>query len=225
MASIFPSLLPLILGSALAPVWIVLVLLTLRSRNGLLKAFAFVAGVTTVRLLQGVLFGLVLGNAKATGDNSAAPVASTLIMVMGILLLITAVKTYRHEPGLDDPPPKWMGMIDTVTPRRMFGMGLLLTLLAPKLWVFTLSAIAVIREAEFGNPNDSVTAFLIFVLGAQSLMIAAVLLYAIAPRSSARFLESATDWLERHDRQIKIVVSTIFGFYFLWNGVSGLILS
>lgn len=226
MANILPSLLPMILGTALAPIWIILVLLMLRSRNGLLKAFAFIAGATTLRLLQGVLFGYVLGASPAAEGQATgpSPVVSTLLLVVGILLLIAAIKTLRREPDPDAPPPKWMTMIDSATPLKTFGLGMMFTLVAAKLWVFTLSAIGVIREAKFGNPADNITAFLVYVLGAESLLILPLLIYAIAPRQSASLLGAATDWLERYNRPITIAVSLIFGTFFVWKGISGLLL-
>jgi hypothetical protein len=216
----------MILGTALAPIWIILVLLMLRSRNGLLKAIAFVAGATTVRLVQGVLFGYVLGAAKAAEGESGgpSPVVSTLLLVVGILLLIAAIKTLRQEDDPDAPPPKWMKIVDSATPLQTFGLGAMFTLIAAKFWVFTLSAIGVIRESDFSRPSENFTAFLIYILGAELLLILPVLIYMIAPRRSASLLRSATDWLERYNRPITLTVSSLFGCFFLWKGIAGLLL-
>ena len=55
------SLLPYIIGSALVPMYIILVVLLLKSPGqGLLKGAAFVAGITATRLLQGLIFGFRL---------------------------------------------------------------------------------------------------------------------------------------------------------------------
>ncbi len=225
MTNTFLNLLPMILGTALAPIWIILVLLMLRSRNGLVKAIAFVAGATTVRLVQGVLFGYVLGAAKAAEGESGgpSPVVSTLLLVVGILLLIAAIKTLRQEDDPDAPPPKWMKMVDSATPLQTFGWGAMITLIAAKLWVFTLSAIGVIRESSFSSPSENVLAFFIYVLGAELLLILPLLIYAISPRQSAAMLGSVTSWLEKYNRPITIGVSLIFGSLFFWKGVTGLV--
>jgi hypothetical protein len=66
MGNAIVSLLPLIIGSALVPAQIILYILLLKSsRQGLLKASAYVGGMTTVRLLQGLFFGLILTNSTA----------------------------------------------------------------------------------------------------------------------------------------------------------------
>jgi hypothetical protein len=226
MTNTFLNLLPMILGTALAPIWIILVLLMLRSPNGLLKALAFVAGATTVRLVQGILFGYVLGAAKAVEGEAGgpSPVVSTLLLAVGILLLITAIKTLGQADDPDDPPPKWMKMVDSATPLQTFGLGAIFTLVAAKLWVLTLSAIGVIRENNLNSSSDNILTFLIYVVGAEALLILPVLIYAITPRQSARLLRSTTDWLERYNRPITIAVSSIFGCFFLWKGISGLLL-
>lgn len=217
------DLFPMILGTVLAPVWIIIVLLVLRSPNGLVKAIAFIVGITIVRLLQGLLFGYILSGIDSAGaSGELSPVILIVLVVLGILLLISAIKTLMHEPDPDAPPPKWMKKLDQATAPALLGMGILFTLVAPKLWIFTLSAIGVIRSANL-SPTESLTAFLTYVVGAQSLIMLPVLLYAIAPRQSASLLQSVSDWLMRYNSQITLVVSFVFGSLFLWKGISGLV--
>ncbi|UBF24754.1 GAP family protein [Kovacikia minuta CCNUW1] len=215
------DLLPMVVGAALAPVWMIIVLLILRSPNGLVRAISFVAGVTIVRLLQGFLFGYVLKSSAAEGSNGESPIVSVLLMVLGILLLISAVKKLMNEDDSDAPPPKWMSMLDQAKAPTLFGLGVLFTLIAPKLWVFTLSAIGIIWGADL-SPLDRGMTFLAYVLGAQALMILPLVLCAIAPRQSASLLQSISNWLMRYKSQITLVVSLVFGSFFLWKGLSGL---
>jgi hypothetical protein len=224
MSDVILTILPMILGSALVPIWIILVLLLLRSSNGLAKAGAFIAGATTVRLAQGVVFGLLFGASQAVSNepHAPSPVVSTLLLLVGILLLITALKGLRRGTDPDAPPPRWMMAMDSANALTVFGLGAGLTLIAAKLWVLTLSAIGTIREANLGR-SESMTAFLIYVLGAQSLILLPLLLSAIAPHQSATLLGSVTRWLETYNRPITIAVSLIFGPLFLWKGVKGLV--
>ena len=110
MSDVLVSMLPLIIGSAVLPMQIIIEFMLLKSpKQGLLKACAYVAGMTTVRLLQGIIFGLILtGSAAASSEESSgkSPVMATLLMVLGILLLITAYKQWRKEDDPDAPPPK-----------------------------------------------------------------------------------------------------------------------
>jgi hypothetical protein len=220
MAELFLYLLPFILGSAVVPLQVMIIILLLSNpNNGLIKAICLVAGMTVVRLLQGVIFGLVFTPAESSGKS---PVVSTLLMVLGILLLITAYKQWRNEDDPDGPPPKWMVMLDTLTPLKALGMGAGLVLISGKFWVFTLSAIGVIEEAQLGQPSSTV-AFLLFVLLAQSLLLSAILIRVIVPKQSKAVLEASSAWLTRYNRPIVLVVSLVFGLLFLYQGASGLL--
>lgn len=215
------SLLPFIIGSAVVPVQVMIIILLLNNpMNGLAKAAALVAGMTTVRILQGILFGWILSpGAQESGGKSL--LVSTLLVVLGILLLITAYKTWRNEPDADDPPPKWMTMLAGLTPLKAFGMGAVLVLISGKFWVFTLSAIGVIEEAQLGQPSSTV-AFLLYILLAQSLLLLALGIRVIIPEQSKSSLESISVWLTRYNRPIVIAVSLVFGLLFFLQGVSAL---
>jgi len=201
MGDVIVSLLPLIVGTAIVPVWIIVVLLLLSSQNGLVKAGAFVAGAMAVRLGQGLVIGPLLGASEAAAegeDGGQGPVVSTLLLVVGILMLVTAFRTVTHHDDPDAPPPKWMSMLDSLTPLKAFGFGAVLLLLGAKHWVFTLSAIGVIRAADLDRAQN-VIAFLIYVLGAELLLLTPIVAYALAPKQLEAGLQAATTWLERHN--------------------------
>jgi hypothetical protein len=223
MGVIIVSLLPLIVGAALLPVWIIMALFLLRGKGGLPKAAAFAAGAMTVRVVQGVLFGFVFSEATdASGEGGSNLITSTLLLVLGILMLISAVKKWRKEEDPDAPPPKWMDILGRLSALQAFGMGALLMALAIKQWVFTLSAIAVIEQGELSRAG-SVLIYLLFVLAAQSLVLAPILVSAVAPVQAAKLLDAIQGWLERNNRAIVIAASSIFGVWFLWKGIAGLI--
>ncbi|NJK38970.1 MAG: GAP family protein [Oscillatoriales cyanobacterium RM2_1_1] len=223
MTDVILAMIPMMLGSAIAPIWIILVLLMLRSPHGLVKAILFVAGASVVRLLQGFIFGYLFKSSDHVGGSSGpSPVVSALLLMIGILLLITAVKTLRKEEDPDAPPPKWMTLVDSASPSKLFILGGVVTLVAAKLWVFTLSAIGVIRDANLSE-SQSWTAFIVYMLGAQSLVLLPILIYLVLPSQFVKLLGSATDWLQKYNRIITLAVSIIFGILFLWKGTSGLL--
>jgi putative Mn2+ efflux pump MntP len=207
----------------LLPVWIIMALFLLRGEGGVRKALAFAAGAMTVRLVQGVLFGYVFGTAAdAYGESGSNLITSTLLLVLGILMLISAAKKWRKEEEPDVPPPKWMATLGGLSAIRAFGIGTLLMALSIKQWVFTLSAIAVIAQGELSLAGSALTYFF-FVLAAQSLVLAPILVSAVAPVQAAMLLDPIQGWLERNNRAIVIAASSIFGVWFLWKGIAGLI--
>jgi hypothetical protein len=149
MNGIFVELTPMILGSLLGVLWIMVVLLLLASPRGVSKAAAFVLGMTLTRLAQGLLFGSVLSESPdAQGDASGtSPVAATLQFVLGVLLLVAASRKWAKAPDLDEPPPAWMASLEGMAPGRALAVGAGMAAIEVKLLAFTLSAIGVIRAA------------------------------------------------------------------------------
>ncbi len=220
------SMLPLILGSAIVPVQIIMVILMLTSeKQGPLKAIMFVLGMTLVRIGQGILFGLVLtGGSSDPADVSegTAWFKSTLLLVLGVLLLITAYKKFSSDPDPDAPPPKWLTMLETLSPLKAFAIGVGLVLISAKLWVFTLGAIGTVADARLGQPDSTIT-YLLYILLAQSILIGVILIRLLFPTRAASLLGRFGDWLEVHDSQIVMVVSLIFGVLFAYQGMIGLL--
>ncbi len=222
MNTVLISLIPYIIGSALVPIQIIVVILLLTSeRRGPLKAILFVLGMTLARIAQGILFGLAL-----TGDGDSADAAQSsggfralLLIGLGILLLLTAYKQWAREPDPDAPPPKWLTMLDDVTLLRalLFGAGFIL--IAAKLWIFTLSAISTIGAAQLGR-SASTTTYLLYILLAQALLILPILLRLLLPNQAGGWLRAFGGWLEKNNRPIVIVVSLVFGLFFLYQGLS-----
>ncbi len=225
IGALLVSLLPYIIGSALVPVYIILVVLLLKSpRHGLLKGAAFVGGITTTRLVQGLIFGFVFAESAASLEEPGGKglVVSTLLLVLGIYLLIAAYKQWRGEDDPDAPPPKWLTMMDSLTAPKAFAIGVGLPLIGVKLWVFTLGALGTIAEAAVGQP-DSTIAYLFYILLAQALLLIPILIRLLVPARSQSILDGLSDWLIRNNRTIIMVVSLIFGLYLLYLGISGLL--
>jgi hypothetical protein len=223
MGSTIAEILPLMIGSALGPAPIIMVLLLLRRPGGLLIACSLVGGMTATRLVQGALFGRVASSVDTSdGKNDSSTIVTVLLLVIGILMLVTALRLFLKEEDPDAPPPKWLQLIGTMTPRTAFAIGAGMLLIAPKHWVFLLGAIGVIREADISQ-SQGITAFLIFVLGAEALLISPLLAYTVAPSRSGPALAKLADWMERKNLQIAIAVALIFGLYFTWKALDGLL--
>jgi hypothetical protein len=222
---VIASLLPLIFGASIGcPVWLIVALILLRGKRGVAKAAAFAAGVIAVRTFQFALFGRLFGTIASTnGQDVFDLIPSTLLLIAGLVLVITAVRTWWcKEEDSDAPPPRWMMALGAMSTPAAFGMAVVLMFVAIKQWVFTLSAIAVIDDAYLSN-IETILAYLFFILMAQFLMLAPIISSAVAPLYSARMREIVLRWLERNSRVITIVVSLAFGVWFLSKGVTGLV--
>jgi len=223
MSNVLVELIPVMVGAAVVPLYPIIVLLLLQSEGGLRKAAAFVSGGVAMRLAQGTLFGLVFGAAMSgSSEEGQRLIASTLLLVVGLLLLLTAFKKWRKEEDPDDPPPKWMTGISGLSGLQALGAGALFVTIAVKQWVFTLSAIGIITEAGLGGSTSAVL-YLFYTLITQILVLPPLLFYALAPERAAKPLQAAQSWLERHNRVIVMIVSFIFGLWFSYKGLTGLL--
>jgi hypothetical protein len=212
-------LLPLVIGSMLMPAWILLVLSLLKSEQGRVRSVAFVGGVTAVRLLQGITFNSVISVADVTRKTSELEIiVSTLQLVIGILMWAAALRQVYAQDEPDALIAKWMTLVTVLTPFRAFGLGALLVATSARAWLFTLAAIGVIGEAELGAAQ-SIVAFLLYVLGAQLLLVLSIFVGLWAPE----LFGALANWLQARDRPITIAVSLAVGGFFLWRGASGLI--
>lgn len=222
MNDLWTTLLPLIVGSALVPAQIIVTILLLRSRGGRIAAVAWIAGMTVVRLAQGVVFGLVLG-AASTGEASGGPgwILSGILLVLAVVLYAAAAKELAGGTDEDAPPPKWMSMVEGVTPGRSFLLGAGLVLIGAKLWVFTLGAIGAIGDAGLGQPAATI-AFVVYVVLAQGILIGVVGMAYLLPARADAILDRVHELLERYNRAIMVAVGLLFGTWFLVMALEGL---
>jgi cytochrome c biogenesis protein CcdA len=221
VGNVLIQLLPLIIAAMAMPTWALLVLFLLRARGGPADAIAFVGGVTSVRLVQGVLFGAVLSTAIGwQRPSERVAFISALLLVTGVLMWAAALREWGKAVDPDDTPSlsaRWASMAQSITPAKAFGAGALLVAASSRAWLFTLAAVGIIGQAAL-TPAESLIVFLLYVLGAELLLLAPI---ALSVRSPKRF-ESASGWLEAHERPIVIAVSLILGAIFVWAGVHGL---
>lgn len=211
------NLIPLIIGSAILPMQIVVTIVLRRSKAGLLAAAAFVAGMTVLRLVQGLVLGLLLGSAQSMEtalQSGAGPVVSTVLLMAGILLLAAGLRQYLTGEDPDAPPPRWMGVAVAMKPSTAFGFGMLLVAVGGKWWLFTLGAVGAIADADQGLLPSTVD-YLIFVALAETPVLLIVLGSALAPRRSAPVLDAIATWMEKHNHAIVIAACAFFGAWFV----------
>jgi hypothetical protein len=215
------NLLPLALASALVPAPLVATILLMRSST--LAAGAWVAGMSVVRLAQGVVFGLIFSGGSSAATETPAgrsAIVSGVLLVVSIMLFATAAQKLFGDDDPDAPPPGWMALIATMGPGRAFLLGAGLLVVNAKFWVFTLGALAAIEEADLAR-HESIASFLVFAVLAIAPQLLALGFAAIAPTRSRSLLGAVADWLQRNNRAIVVVVSLVFGTWFLAKALTG----
>jgi hypothetical protein len=222
VAGLWGSLLPLAIASAVVPIQLVITVLLLRSGHGRVASLAWVAGMLTVRLGQGIVFGLILGPDVLGGGASGPDTAvSLLLLVVAILFLVMAARKLVDDPDEDAPPPRWMVGVERATPARAYLMGVGMLLIGAKFWVFTLGAISTIDAADLGQ-GGALLAYLVFVLLAMSVHLGIVGIAYAAPARADVALTRFSGLLTRYDRPVTIALGGVFGAWFLVKALDGL---
>jgi hypothetical protein len=222
VTGLWGSLLPLAIASAVVPVQLVVTVLLLRSSHGRAASLAWVMGMLTVRLGQGILFGLILGPGEPGGEErSTGSVTSLLLLVIAILFLLMAARELFDGPDDDAPPPGWMARIEGATPGRAYLLGVGMMLIGAKFWVFSLGAIAAIDAADPGAAAAVLT-YLLFVLLAMSVHLAILGMAYVVPDRADVVLARFSDLLARYDRPVTIALGIVFGLWFLVKALDGL---
>jgi hypothetical protein len=226
VSELWLTLLPLIAASALTPVQTLVTLLLLRRRRGGVRAAsAFITGMATMRLLQGLLFALLFPgdsiDAGNRGAEGAGPVEAGILIVLALLLYATAVQQALSEQDPDDPPPKWLVTAQSMSATRAYLVGIGLVLLSGKLWIFSLGVVGAVRDSGISTPAGVLT-FLIYVVLSAAIPLLLIAMKLVAPDRSSQLLETWQGWLEGHKASIVIALSLLFGTWFLLTGLSWL---
>ncbi len=215
--------LPVAVGVLISPLPIVAVVLMLVSGRAKANAFSFLVGwfvaVGAVTLLVATLAG------AATPDDDGPPLwAAILKIVLGVLLLLLAVKQWRGRPraGVEPPAPTWMAAIDAFTPVKAAGLAVLLGAVNPKNLLLVVSGGAAIASAAPADTNAQVVASVVFALVASLGVATPVFIYLFMGSRAATMLDELKAWMIHHDAVIMAVLLLVLGAKMLGDGIAAL---
>jgi threonine/homoserine/homoserine lactone efflux protein len=212
MNQVIGDLLPLAVGVAISPIPIIATILMLLAAKAGGTSVGFLLGwVAGIAVATGVFTALAGAGFGGSGEPSAA--VSWIKIGLGVLLLLLAVRQWRGrpKPGADAALPKWMSAIDTVTPAKAAGLGLLLSAVNPKNLLMCVAAGAAIGTGGLSAGGD-VAAVAVFT----------VLAYAVARDRLRRPLDELKDWLQTHNAAVMSVLLLVIGTVLIGKGIGGL---
>jgi hypothetical protein len=222
MVDLWTTLLPLVIGSAVVPTQIVVTGVLLRSSRG--KAVAWIAGMAGLRVLQGVLFGLVFAEARSHATSAGGPriLTSGLLLAIAVLFYATALRqAIAGEDAAAAPAPQWLSRVESMPGVAAFGAGAAYVALSPEKWVFTLTAIGAIADAALGL-WASVLNFAAFVALTVSTGLGVFGFATLDPERAAAVSARVGRWFERRARVVTAVLGAVFGTWFLLKALSAL---
>ena len=220
MGPVIGEILPLALGIAISPIPIIAAILMLLSPKARSTGVGFLLGWVLGIVLVVVVVTLLSALIPAEDPDAAKPVAGVIKIILGVLLLLLALKQWRSRPNGDTEPalPKWMAAIDQMTPGRGLILGFLLSALNPKNLLMGIGA-GVAIGASGSNAGESIVAIIVFTLIAASTVAVPVIAYLIASAKMAAPLEVLRKWLVHNNATVMTVLLLVIGVVVIGKGL------
>jgi Sap, sulfolipid-1-addressing protein len=161
---------------------------------------AYVLGAAlSITAVASAAYFLANGASSDNGDSGLNGIDYAVLA----LLLFAALHTYRNRNQSE--PPKWMGKLQTATPKATFVLGFLL------LGFFPSDIVTSVTVGSFlGNRGDAwweilpFVAFTLLLLGLPALLVA-----ALGTRAK-EFLPKARDWMNTNSWIVSEFVIVLF---------------
>ena len=210
-------------GVAISPVPIIAVILMLFSQRAKVNGPMFLAGwVLALAVVSGVTY--VLSDA---GDASTSSTASDTLswgkIVFGALFLLLAARQWRSRPapGVDHVMPKWMAGIETLSPGKALGLGLLLDGLNPKNLLLTIGAATGLAQLGLST-TDAVVSLIVFVAVSSLTIAGPVVYYLLGGEHAKAALDELKGWLTAHNAAVMTVLFLVLGVDLIAKGLAPL---
>jgi threonine/homoserine/homoserine lactone efflux protein len=223
MGQAIGQVLSLGIGVALSPAPIIAVVLMLAGPRGRANGPAFLAGWVVGIAALGTIVLLVASSASASEHGGPATWVSIIKIILGLLLVLLAVRQWRGRPRGDASPelPKWMKTVDTFTPGRSVAMGATLSSVNPKNLLLVVGAATAIAQTG-ASTADQTVALIVFIVIATLGVGAPVAIYYLMGDRATKILADLHDWMARENATIMAVICLIIGAKLIGDAISAL---
>ncbi len=219
MGDVIGQILPLAIGVALSPMPIIAVILMLATPKGKTNGLAFSLGwLSGSTIAAAVVLLSSTGAEEAGGDPSL--ISGAIKLVLGIVLLLVAVKQWRSRPAPDEEVemPRWMQGLDSFTAPKAFGLAALLSGVNPKNLALTAAAASTIAVSGLAM-TDQWIAVAAFVIIAALGVLLPVGVYFLGGEKASEVLDGWKMFMSNNNTAIMAVLFLIFGFKLLGDGI------
>jgi hypothetical protein len=215
--------LPLAIGVALSPIPIIAVVLMLTTPRARANGPAFALGWLLGLGVVGAVVLALAGPGGASEEGQPATWVSWLKVVLGVLLLLVAVRQFRGRPhqGEAAPLPKWMGSIDRFRAGQALGGGAVLAGANPKNLLLAVGGAAAIAQTGIPGGQQAIAYAVFAVVGTLGVGAPVVLYFAMGKRS-AELLGRLKDWMGHNNAVIMAVLCLVIGAKLIGDALSGL---
>ena len=215
--------LPLAIGVALSPIPIIAVVVLLTSSRARSLGPVFVLGWLLGLGVVGAIVLAVVGPSGAGSSGQRTRWGSWVLIVLGVVLLVAAVRHVRGRAGggQEVPLPAWLGAIDRLKPSVVLGGGVVLGGMRPKSLLLVVAGAAAIAQTGIAGGQQAI-AYAIFAVIATLGVAAPVVIYFAMGERSAELLDRLKGWMGRNTAMILAVVLVVIGVTLIGDGIGGL---
>ena len=215
--------LPLAVGIALSPIPIIAVVLMLTSRKAKVNGPVFVLGWLIGLGVVGAIVLSIAGPAGASKSGSPAAWVSWVKIVLGVLLLLVAVRQFRGRPRGNEQPqmPKWMATMDRTTPLAALGLAAALSGVNPKNLLLAIGGGAAIAQTGIPGGQQAI-AYLVFALIGTLGVGIPVGIYFVLGERSEKVLGELKDWMSQHNAVIMTVLCLVIAAKLIGDAIGSL---
>jgi hypothetical protein len=207
-------------GVAISPVPIIAVILMLFSARARTNGPVFLLGwVLALSVLSLVVYAIADASDAST-SNTTSDTISWGKIVLGALFLLMAIRQWRTRPapGVEPELPKWMAGVDTLTPGKALGLGVLLAGVNPKNLLLTLGAATGVAQLGLST-TDAVVSLIVFVVVGSVTIAGPVGYYLLGGEHAKAQLEQLKGWLATHNEAVLAVLFLVFGVDLIAKGI------
>jgi hypothetical protein len=214
--------LALAVGVALSPIPIIAVILMLVSARARVNGPAFVIGWLIGLAVVGAVVLLIASPTDASDDGQPATWVNVLKLVLGLLLLLVALREWRGRPqeGEGASTPKWMGAVEGFTPPKALGAGAILAGVNPKNTLLAIGAAAAIAGSGISGGEQAVAYAVFALIGTIGVAAPVVIYFAMGDRAGP-LLDRLKQWMGRHNAVIMAVLLLVIGAKLIGDAIAG----
>ena len=215
--------LPLAVGIALSPIPIIAVVLMLTSARARVNGPAFVLGWLAGLGIVGAIVLVLAGPAGASTSSGPATWVSWVKIVLGILLLLVAVRQFRGRPHGGDQPhmPGWMATIDKTKPVAALGLAAALAGANPKNLLLAVAGAATIAQTGIPGSQQAIAYVVFAVIGTLGVGVPVLLYFTLGKRSET-VLARLKDWMTQHNAVIMAVLCLVIAAKLIGDAIGSL---
>jgi threonine/homoserine/homoserine lactone efflux protein len=196
-----------------------IMILLMLSDRGWRNGLAYWLGYISVYAIIGVSVVLLNARIAAPADGSAPTWLPILLFLLGGLLILLSWRNARRPASSTGQPPRFLTLIENITPPKAFGFGALVPVLNFKNLALFLSALTVVMFSRL-PVGQKIIVTLLAVLVFCLMVSLPLLIYVLFPRRTDELLHRLKSALERYSHPLGIWAPLVFALLLIIKGIS-----